>query len=242
MRLLITRPIDDAEPLGERLQALGHTILLAPVLDIHVLPGVPLPLDGVQAVLATSANGVRAFALASPRRDLPLFAVGRATAQAARDAAFAMVDAGGGDALDLADRVIARLSPAGGPLLHAAGAVVRDDFQVRLESRGFKVRRVVLYRAEPVAQLDEAAEQALGSGGLDGVLLHSPRSARRFVRLVEQARLGGACAVLAAFCLSEAVAAAARALPWRAVHVAARPDQDALLDLLAAATAQAGGA
>ena len=37
-------------------------------------------LDGVQAILATSANGVRALARRTPRRDLPLFAVGPQTA------------------------------------------------------------------------------------------------------------------------------------------------------------------
>lgn len=237
MRLLVTRPIDDAEPLAERLQAMGHTILLAPVLEIHVLPGIPLPLDGVQAVLATSANGVRAFALASKRRDLPLFAVGPATAREARAAAFVTVEQGGGDAPSLAARIAGRLSPGGGALLHAAGNVVRGDFQTILEAHGFQVRRVVLYRAEPVARLDEGAAQAIGAGGLDGVLLHSPRSAREFVRLVVQARLSRACAELTAYCLSPEVAKACAAVAWRAVQVAARPDQEALLALLARAQA-----
>ncbi len=238
MRLLVTRPIDDAEPLAERLHAMGHTILLAPVLEIQILAGIPLPLEGVQAVLATSANGVRAFAHASHRRDLPLFAVGPATARAARAAGFGTVERGsGGDAPALAAHIVARLSPANGSLLHAAGNVVRGDFQTTLEAHGFRVRRVVLYRAEPVARLDDGAEQAIGAGGLDGVLLHSPRSAREFVRLVAQARLSGACAELTAYCLSHEVAKASTAVAWRTVHIAARPDQEALLALLASAPA-----
>jgi uroporphyrinogen-III synthase len=95
------------------------------------------------------------------------------------------------------------------------------------------VRRVVLYRAEPIARLDEGAAQAIGAGGLDGVLLHSPRSAREFVRLVAQARLSRACADLTAYCLSPEVAKASGTVAWRALHVASRPDQEALLALLA---------
>ena len=49
-------------------------------------------LDGVQAVLFTSANGVRAFAAATTRRGFRAFAVGDATAAAARAAGFADVD------------------------------------------------------------------------------------------------------------------------------------------------------
>ena len=232
MRLLVTRPIDDAEPLGEKLQELGHTIVLSPVLEIRLLPGVPVPLEGVQAVVATSANGVRAFAGVSDRRDLPLFAVGPASAQAAREAGLIHVEQAGGNAAALADLVIERLDPKEGALFHPAGNVVRDGLQARLEARNFAVRRVVLYRADPIRHLDETAEQALSGGNLDGVFLHSPRSASHFVHLVQQARLGSACAELCAFCLSADVADAIQALTWRDIRIAARPDQDALLDLL----------
>ena len=54
----------------------------------------PLDLDGVQALIATSANGVRAFAARDPRRSLPVCAVGDATARAASDAGFADVELG----------------------------------------------------------------------------------------------------------------------------------------------------
>lgn len=232
MRLLVTRPIEDAEPLGERLQELGHTIVLAPVLEIRFLPGVPIPLDGVQAILATSANGVRAFASACEERSLPLFAVGSATAQTARNAGFAQVEEAGGNAAALADLTAARLDPSSGALLHAAGNVVKDVLQTRLEAAGFKVRRVVLYRADPVSSLDSMAEQALSSGGLDGVILHSPRSARQFVHLAQQARLGSACAELFAFCLSNEVAEAIAELTWRDIRIAGGTDLESMLALL----------
>jgi uroporphyrinogen-III synthase len=78
VRALVTRPREDAEKLAAALAARGIEAVLAPLLTIRPLPDskerlAPL-LPGAQAVLFTSANGVRAFAAAAERRDLPIFA------------------------------------------------------------------------------------------------------------------------------------------------------------------------
>ena len=64
MRVLITRPEDDARPLAERLAARGIEALVEPLLIIVPVAGAELDLDGVQALLVTSANGARALARA----------------------------------------------------------------------------------------------------------------------------------------------------------------------------------
>ena len=86
-----------AESLG------GVESLIEPVIDIHPLNDVQLPnLDKMQALLLTSANGVRAFAerQAGALPDLPVFCVGDATARAARAAGFGNVESAGGDVDD----------------------------------------------------------------------------------------------------------------------------------------------
>ncbi|HLJ65457.1 MAG TPA: uroporphyrinogen-III synthase, partial [Stellaceae bacterium] len=66
MRALVTRPLETAEPLIAALAERGIASVLAPMLTIR-LPEEPCPrlsqaLAGTQAILFTSANGVRAFA------------------------------------------------------------------------------------------------------------------------------------------------------------------------------------
>ncbi|MGH6873042.1 MAG: uroporphyrinogen-III synthase, partial [Rhizomicrobium sp.] len=95
--MLVTRPAGDGEATAEKLKALGHDPILAPLIDIQFRDGGEIALDGVQAILATSANGVRAIARRTPRRDVALFAVGRQTAAAARAARFARVRSADGD-------------------------------------------------------------------------------------------------------------------------------------------------
>jgi len=229
MTALVTRPAVDAEPVAAALRARGIETIVDPVLDIRPRRAVSVALDGVQAILATSANGVRSLAAATTRRDLPLFAVGEATAVRARDAGFADVAAADGDAASLAALVAARCKPSGGTLLHVAGSAVARDLAGLLDPHGFSVRRAVLYDAVESPALAEATVAALAGGAIAMVLFFSPRTARTFVMLARACGQGDSCARATAFCLSDAVAAEAAALAWRAVRVAAEPTLAALL-------------
>jgi uroporphyrinogen-III synthase len=238
MRILVTRPREDSERLAEKLEAMGHEVLIEPLFTIEPELGAPLDLDGVQALLLTSANGVRALALRSERRDIPVLAVGDATAAAARDFGFAQVESAGGDVEDLADLVRARLRPDGGALLHAAGSVTAGDLAGNLGAAGYDVRRVVLYRAEPVGALSAETAAALRDGRIDLAVFFSPRTARTFVSLVKAAGLESACARIAVLGLSQAVLDAASEIGWAAHGAAAEPTEASLLDALAQYNAQ----
>src|ERR1700742_3714197 len=109
MRILVTRPLEDGTEIARLLAARGHQALLAPLLEPHFQDGPLLEagtdLDGVAAILATSANGIRALGPRTARRDIPIFAVGPQTAKEARDAGFTNVHNADGDARALADAV-----------------------------------------------------------------------------------------------------------------------------------------
>jgi uroporphyrinogen-III synthase len=229
MRILLTRPREDAERLAAKLAALGHNVVIEPLIAIAPIDAVELPLDGVQALLFTSANGVRAFARASDRRDLRVMAVGDATANAALAAGFARVESAGGDVEDLARLVRQRLSTADGPLLHVAATDVAGDLKTELEQAEFSVRRIALYRAEPVAQLSEAAVSALRAGEIDVAVVFSPRTAQTFVKLVREADIADACTKVVLVGLSSNVTEAAAGLNWKARVAAGRPDEPSII-------------
>ena len=234
MRVLVTRPKEDSQALADALRDRGHEVLLQPLLVITPEPlERPLDLAAVQALLVTSANGVRALAAAltgaSARRDLPVFAVGDATAQAARDAKFAEVTSAGGDVEDLARLVAERLDPAAGPLFHGAASLVAGDLKGRLEAAGFTIERRVLYRAEPVPALSAEIEAAWIQGGIDAALFFSPRSAESFAATVRARDLAAAASLCHALSLSPAVAEILEQLPWASVRTAEQPTTEALL-------------
>jgi uroporphyrinogen-III synthase len=230
VKALVTRPREDAAPLAAELARRGIAPVIEPLLTIRFLPGA-LDLAGVQAVLFTSANGVRAFAAASARRDLPALAVGERSADEARRLGFGAAESAGGDVDDLAALAVRRFDPAKGTLLHPAASVVAGDLAGRLERAGFAVRRAVVYEAAPVRALTPAVARALVRGELDLALFFSPRTAASFVSLAT-AEAPGAAAAMTALCLSPAVADAARPLGWRSMRVAAAPTQQELLAAL----------
>src|SRR5437016_3426749 len=80
-RALVTRPRAEAVALTEALDRRGIEAIIEPLLDILYRDEPAPDLTGVQAVLCTSANGVRALARRSGERDIALFAVGEATAE-----------------------------------------------------------------------------------------------------------------------------------------------------------------
>ncbi len=231
--ILITRPRIDAEPLAAILSEHGIDSLIEPLMQAVFISDAAGDLfgalSGVQALVATSANGVRAFAAMESRRDLPVCTVGEATAAAARDAGFAIVEAAGGDVDALAAMIIATREPDKGALLHIAGTVSAGDLGGALAGAGFACRRAVLYRMEPARTLSAAARRALARSTVSGIVLYSPRTARIFAELLAAADSTPACRHLVAYCLSANVASEVAHLPWAASIIAARPDQAAMV-------------
>lgn len=235
-RALITRPAAESAALVARLAACGIQADAAPMLEIRPQPpdgkSLQAALAGVTALLFTSANGVRAFALSSTRRDLTVYAVGEASAQAAIAAGFTDVTAAGGDVHSLADLVADHHPPQQGALLHAAGATLAGDLQGLLRKTGHDVRRLTFYLAEPARTLPHGVAARFAAGGYAAALFFSPRTAATFVSLSMAANIATGAQACTALCLSENVAAALHGMTWRAVEIAARPREDDLIALL----------
>src|SRR5260370_42448675 len=102
MRALGARPRAEAGEWAAALAARGIAALIEPLLEIEYRSAPAPDLARVQAILCTSANGVRALARLTEERAVPLFAVGEASAARARAEGFARVESAGGSLADLA--------------------------------------------------------------------------------------------------------------------------------------------
>jgi uroporphyrinogen-III synthase len=232
MRVLVTRPREEAESLAAALAARSVSPVIEPMMQVHYHLATALDLATVQAILCTSANGVRALARVTGERRLPLFAVGEATAARARAEGFDVVESAGGAVADLVCLVTERLRPQNGGLLHAAGDVVAGDLVGALRARGFEIERSVLYEARPVGALSASAVCALRSGTIDLALFFSSRTAAIFVRLANIAGVVPYCRTITALAISADADTILAGLPWRNRLVSKRPNQPALLNVL----------
>jgi len=238
LHALVTRPREEAQGLAAALTERGVRTVLEPMMEVHYRLAPPLDLASVQAILCTSANGVRALAQATSERGLPLLAVGETTASRARAEGFTGVTSADGAVADLVRLAAARLRPQNGRLLHVAGSVVAGDLVGALRERGFEIERRVLYEARPVGTLSGPTVCVLRHGMIDFALFFSPRTAAIFVSLAGIAGIAGYCRRITALAISAAADAALGDLLWRDRRVAETPSQRALLDTLDAVLAE----
>jgi uroporphyrinogen-III synthase len=232
VRILLTRPQADAERTAAALSARGHEVIIAPLLDLELLPDPDLGEGPWAALLVTSANAVRAIAQHRRRdelRGVAVFTVGDRTAQAMRDCGFTGVTSAGGNVNDLAALVVARLkSPA--QLLYLAGEERSGDLAGVLRARNFSVQTVLVYRAVTAAELPRNAAEALD--GDIGVLHFSRRSAEAYVTAARNSGLlENALEKPIHYCLSGRIAEPLKDAGATHIRIAARPDEAALLEL-----------
>jgi uroporphyrinogen-III synthase len=233
MRLLVTRPEPDCERTAAELRALGHEPIAAPLLRVEAIADADFGTGPFAAILLTSANGARAIA-AHKRRDellaLPVLAVGRSSAEAARAAGFADAASADGDGRDLVRLASNRYAGSAKPLLYLAGEDRARDLAGDLAAHGLSVRTVVVYRTVKTAAFPPPVRTALEARSIDGVLHFSRRSAENYVDCARDL-LDRALAPIH-YCMSARAAEPLKAAGAGKVSVAAHPDEASLLALV----------
>jgi uroporphyrinogen-III synthase len=174
--------------------------------------GVP-DISRFDALLLTSAQAVlHGGAGLDALKSLPVYAVGAATAEAARDAGFDIAMTGDRGV----DEILSKIE-TGVKLLHVCGEHRRSP-----DNPLQAITPITVYRS-----LERPAPE-LGDTEGAVVLVHSPRAAAVFRKVLDAANFNLASVAIAA--ISPAAAEAAGGA-WKSVDVADRPSDDALLAL-----------
>jgi uroporphyrinogen-III synthase len=241
MRVLITRPENRAGGTAAKLEELGHEVvsfpLFAPVHDRAATEAALAEPHG--AIAITSAEAVRGLVglgpMLTPHLATRVFAVGKATARAAREAGFRDVLVSGGSGLELGELVVANYDAAGGsslPLLYLAGEKRMGRFEKVLAENGIGCVVIETYRMEPIAYSLQEQQAMLVDRRVDAVMFYSREAANAFFDL-EVFRVNREALVRTLFlCLSRNIAEAVPEELQTSVVVSENPDEDELIDLL----------
>ena len=204
MRIVVTRPDDQADPLVARLEALGHDVVRCPLIRIEPLGDEPIDPSPYDWVVVTSRNGARELARRLVGRPRRIAAIGPGTAEALRAQG---LDADLVPAVHTQEGLLAELTP--GRVLLAAAEGAR---RLLVDERGadfLPLYRTVELRPPPPAG--------------DVVLLASASAARAL------AATGARLPVVA---IGPQTAAEAREQGLDVVGVADSQDLDGLLDVV----------
>jgi uroporphyrinogen-III synthase len=212
-RVLVLRPEPGATATVRRARERGLEAEAVPLFEVEPVEwAVPDPSD-FDALLMTSANAVRHSGPGlQALRELPVHAVGEATARAAREAGFDVATIGDWDVNRLLGSINGSLR-----LLHLCG-----EHRTVPDSARQPITAVPVYRA----RAREGADIGAASGSL--ALIHSSRAGERFAELVDAQAIDRRTIIIAA--ISQAAAEAAGS-GWAAIETAASPTDDALLAL-----------
>ena len=227
MQVLLTRPLKDSHILAETLEAEGIDPLIWPLTRITPTAMAPKPPLTTGGLLFTSANGVRAMAALSKRRDLPALCVGKATARAARKAGYLNCFSADGDARALAD--LARRSGIRN-FFHPRGRDTAGDLKGWLAETGHQVTEAVLYQAEEAGLPPAPIAAALARAEIGLITIWSPRGAAILAR-----HLAGGIADLGhttLLAISPAAAAPLADSGFQHVLVAEAPNSVAMMEVI----------
>jgi uroporphyrinogen-III synthase len=250
LRVLITRPEDQADESAALVRAAGGVPLLFPCLrlappaDQEPLRSALRSLERFDAVAVTSAHAAAAIAealaeRAGRREPLPLIgAVGPRTAAVLRGRGVPVEVVGDGDGAELASAIVAALGARGrgrgGRVLLPQAEEARDELRAALAQAGLATKSVVAYRMVPAAPAELAGlVAAVRAGEPDLAPFTSPRSAQAALdalgpdaaSLLRRLRVGT---------IGETTARALRAAQVRVDVVPPRPTFELLLRCLAA--------
>lgn len=211
---VVLRPEPGNAQTAARLEAAGVAVVRQPLFAVRPLRWTPPDPADFDALVLTSVNAVRhAGRGLAGLCELPVLAVGAATAAAAERAGLTVAIAGEHDASTLAAAATAQ---GYARLLHLAG---RDHAAVP------GARAIPVYASEPLPV--PAGVTTHWSGAV--LLLHSVRAARRAASLVDRDATARASVAVAA--LSAAVCDAAGP-GWASAEATAAPTDAALVSLV----------
>jgi uroporphyrinogen-III synthase len=241
MRVLITRPESRVEGTAAKLIELGHEPISFPLFNpVRNLDAAAQALTTPHSAIAvTSAEAIRSLmdlgdALA-PHRGTKVFAVGKATARAARDAGFTDVDAGAGGGQELGHIVAAYYRAQGNPdlpVLYLAGEKRMGRFERVLADNGIACFVAETYQMEPIAYTIDEQQAMLVGKMADAVFFYSRETANAFFALEIFNVSHDAIRKTLFFCLSRNIAEAVPEELRNSAVVSDSPDEDELIDLL----------
>lgn len=236
-KLLVTRPQPDADRTAAHLAALDIEPVIAPMLESWAVESqLPDP-DTVAALAFTSINAVRFFSARAPDAAFlakPVYAVGEATADAAREAGFSEVSAAEGTLISLTAHIAQRHK--GGTIFHPGARDLTGDLGLALAPYAIPVVSATVYAMDQADAFPQPVRDALVKGEIAGALFFSARTADAFAKLTTGPDFIVPRTMLHCLCLSENCAAPLTRAHFVRIGLADHPSHEAMMALALAFT------
>ncbi len=230
--ILITRPQPDADHWAQELERRGHACIVHPLTTIRPLPDAAAAIRAAitsptDAIIITSLQILHLGFLSEIPAAQPIYCLSAATAEKISALGFNHIIHAEGDVQSLASLIRQHAPPS---VLYLRGKHISSDLRPLLPDT--LLTEITCYEATAIDTFSPSLTVQLRQGDIRAVTFFSRRTAEIYMHLAGQANIAPISAHMDCFCLSEHIAQAAAALPWKRFIISPKPAASSLTEAI----------
>ena len=229
MHILLTRPIEDCHEMITKFQLLGNKVSHLPLISIESLQHEFINYADYNGIIFTSSNSVKFLDLKNMDKTIICFCVGVATEKKARSLGFQKIFAAEGNVNNLKELILQNFNPLDGKLIYVSGEIISNNLDILLKTKGYKIKRIVNYRANPIKRLDKNFIKKLKEEMPDIVYVYSQNSAISFLSLIKNYDLENLWMNTNLMCIGEKTSAVLNEIKWKKIFLFNPGEEEFLL-------------
>ena len=229
MHILFTRPLEDCHEIILKFQTLGHNVSHLPLISIQGLKHENLNYSDFKAIIFTSSNAIKFLDVKNIDKKIICFCVGTATEKKARSIGFQNVFAADGNVDNLKELILLNFNSSDGKLLYISGEIVSSSLDKQLISTGYKIKRIINYRAIQIEKYDQDLIEKLKLKMPDIVYIYSQNSAINFLKIIKNYQLEVLWMNTNLMCIGEKTSSILNEIKWKKIFLFNPGEEEFLL-------------
>ena len=229
MHILFTRPLEDSSEMILKFQKLGHKVSHLPLLKIEEINIGEINFFEYQGIIFTSANAVKFLDIKKIDKKMLCFCVGNVTEKKARSRGFQNVITAEGNVRNLKELILQNFNKKDGKLLYVSGKVVSIDLSQQLEKEGYKIKKIINYRADYNKNFDEKFISELKLKLPDIIYIYSENSASSFLNFIKTYQFDSLFMDTNLMCIGEKTSAILNEIKWKKIFLFNPGEEEFLL-------------
>ena len=229
MHILFTRPLEDSTEMIIKFQKLGHKVSHLPLLKIEKVNYEEINYSDYQGIIFTSANAVNFLDVKKFNKKILCFCVGNATEKVVRSNGFQNVITAEGNVRNLKELILQNFNKKDGKLIYVRGEIVSANLSQELEEEGYKIKKIINYRADHIKKFDEKFVSELKIKLPDIIYIYSQNSASSFLNFIKNYQFESLFMNTNLMCISEKTSAILNEIKWKKIFIFNPGEEEFLL-------------
>ena len=229
MHILLTRPLEDCSEMILKFQSLGHQVSHLPLIRIEKVNYEEINFLEYGGIIFTSANAVKFLNLERLDKKIKCFCVGNATEKKARSIGFQNTITAEGNVTNLKELIIQTCESKNKKLLYISGETISVDLDQQLVRDGFRVRRIINYKAYHNQKFDEKFVNELKLNMPEMVYIYSQNSASSFLNFIKIYQTDNLWMNTNLMCIGEKTSSILNEIKWKKIFLFNPGEEEFLL-------------